>query len=392
MTDQQIDETYLRQELAAGRLARGNLLFAAYLGDEGARRVAEGDAPPEGAGLWEWVEGIRAAGLLPLARASVAAARALLDRVAPDDPLHEPLDATIATTEDYLVAPTSKNGKALVKLAETSGLPIECAWASQTTIKVYHNAAHAASSSPGQVAGSAANAAASAASALGARLSLAANEAEALVRAAIAADLIPWVLGSVDPVAERRGSASPKRRQSKKPPARPKVPAGEDLEVFGGGPMALVDPDRFVPLDAGEDWTLERLLAHLGAQGARGAALSWVPAAEANWVVRVRAKGWSKTRGARELTSVISAGAHGLHLLDFDQLAHGGLDVEGDDDPEASRRVRLPAGRYACRWVQLHDASSEPPEEGPHFLVELREAAASDSASGEVPGALEDTR
>lgn len=112
--------------------------------------------------------------------------------------------------------------------------------------------------------------------------------------------------------------------------------------MFGGGPMALVDPDRFVPLDASEDWTLERLLAHLGAQGARGAALSWVPAAEANWVVRVRAKGWSQTRGARELTSVISAGAHGLHLLDFDQLAHGGSTSRATTTP----RCR---GEFGCR-------------------------------------------
>jgi hypothetical protein len=143
--------------------------------------------------------------------------------------------------------------------------------------------------------------------------------------------------------------------------------------------LAIVDAAAYPTFVSGQ-WELDDIRRHFVEQMRRGTMLAWGTGAPANW--RLEVGGPRRVGGGYcEFTGRIRASKGVLHLVAYDELTMAAQFAdERLPSPHGGRRsVRLPAGRYDCRVVQLFDPASADSEEvynqkTPHYAVILRRA------------------
>lgn len=155
--------------------------------------------------------------------------------------------------------------------------------------------------------------------------------------------------------------------------------------------LAIIDAAAY-PSFVAERWTLDDIRRHFVEQMALGTMVAWGTGAPGNW--RVEVGGARRISGGhREFMGRLRATNGVLHLTSYDELTAAAqfTEVRLPRPGTEGWAVRLAAGQYTCRVVQLYDPAEAESEavfgqESPHFAVEIKAArGAAPATGGEVP-------
>jgi hypothetical protein len=159
--------------------------------------------------------------------------------------------------------------------------------------------------------------------------------------------------------------------------------------------LAIVDAAAYPSFVSGQ-WDLDDIRRHFVEQMRCGTMLAWGTGAPANW--RLQVGGPRRFGGGyREFTGRIRASEGVLHLVSYDELTMAAQFADERLPGRGVRRrsVRLPAGQYDCRVVQLFDPVAADSravfeQKTPHYAVILKRArGAAPPALRRVPWFLE---
>lgn len=155
--------------------------------------------------------------------------------------------------------------------------------------------------------------------------------------------------------------------------------------------LAIIDTVAY-PSFVAEEWTLDDIRHHFAEQMALGTMVAWGTGAPGNW--RIEVGGARRISGGhREFVGRLRATNGVLHLTSYDELTAAAQSAEVRLPRSGTEEwaVRLAAGQYTCRVVQLYDPAEAESEavfeqESPHFAVEIKAARGTSPATGgEVP-------
>jgi hypothetical protein len=157
------------------------------------------------------------------------------------------------------------------------------------------------------------------------------------------------------------------------------------------GFLALVDPDAYESFVA-KQWTLDQLVQHFRRQMRERRLLLWGTGREETWRVALWLEA-AAAAGFREVTGPITTTRGRLFLGSYASLTMAATydDVTLPEPHETPNVLRVPAGDYRCRIVQMRDPEADVDDDwilrGVHFVIELTPDAAGPASWAAVPWA-----